>query len=577
MVQVCHASNGKAVATRAADFWDFPDESAEKQPWGIHHEVPVPQPAQNCYRRAAAKDRRRHSDTLATQRGQKARPSAQRKRLGTNTESSLMRKRMPTPRNVATIQSSSCSTSDNEDDIDDASESDAFEGTSQKMVQIRVTDEATLEKFYTTRFIQMQQIPCKIVNKAWIKVVEPKKQARHPYNGGSLASTIGRTGDGELTKPSWWPLDGCRHREPDHIQKHERLKLLLHILRKLYNYSGQDGNSVTVDDLQQSTRECFPSSSKYEKARQHLDDIYTTRRLEERYLRGEIDATVFINVHMPDQEPKETAKQPKPKPRTKSKRARGLLSLQSVPRKRASVLSQQQSPTALTAPIEHMSLKLEPFTDFGHSGLPMKREQLSLQPEQRFQVPDQAPTAQSSFSGANVSWSPQKPFKAPVMSQTSYAPTTAFNPDLERPLGFIPLPQGGIQYSDSDLQRIKAFNQPPEKLAQNPVQDVNWISPPFSQTTPNQNIWSFSPSNSAPMQQLNSTHSLSNGLQTMTDGQIAFASPPVGQGAADTTFISAHKYFPHAMDYGMFGDPTPGPQHGLPGFGFVPREDGGFH
>ena len=63
-----------------------------------------------------------------------------------------------------------------------------------------------LHQWYTTKFDALQQQTCKIVVKAWIKVMEPKKQTRFPYNKG------------ETGKPPWWP-QGVRHKEPDHLMK----------------------------------------------------------------------------------------------------------------------------------------------------------------------------------------------------------------------------------------------------------------------------------------------------------------------------------------------------------------------
>jgi hypothetical protein len=77
-------------------------------------------------------------------------------------------------------------------------------GTEYKPLPIGSTAEVTV--FLETRFRQLQQLCCKIVAKAWIKVIEPKKQTRYPYNRG------------EESKPEWWP-DGVRHKEPDHLMK----------------------------------------------------------------------------------------------------------------------------------------------------------------------------------------------------------------------------------------------------------------------------------------------------------------------------------------------------------------------
>lgn len=63
-----------------------------------------------------------------------------------------------------------------------------------------------IDNYYSTRFAALQQATCKLVVKAWIKVIEPKKQMKYPYNKG------------EELKPVWWP-EGVRHREPDHLSK----------------------------------------------------------------------------------------------------------------------------------------------------------------------------------------------------------------------------------------------------------------------------------------------------------------------------------------------------------------------
>ena len=63
-----------------------------------------------------------------------------------------------------------------------------------------------LDTYYTDRFAAMQQNTCKLVVKQWIKIIEPKKQMKYPYNAG------------EGSKPAWWP-EGVKHKEPDHLTK----------------------------------------------------------------------------------------------------------------------------------------------------------------------------------------------------------------------------------------------------------------------------------------------------------------------------------------------------------------------
>jgi len=93
---------------------------------------------------------------------------------------------------------------------------------SQKYQQLVIGDEEEVEKFYCQRFRDMQQSSCKVIGKAFVKLVEPKKQTHYPYTKG------------EAQAPSWWPLDKkVRHREPDHLLKPG--KMLSHFTINLTN------------------------------------------------------------------------------------------------------------------------------------------------------------------------------------------------------------------------------------------------------------------------------------------------------------------------------------------------------
>jgi hypothetical protein len=81
----------------------------------------------------------------------------------------------------------------------------------QKTQQLMIGDEVEVEKFYFSRFEDMQLSSCKVMGKTFVKLVEPKKQTRHPYTNG----------DGKA--PPWWPPttgeNRVRHKEPDHLLK----------------------------------------------------------------------------------------------------------------------------------------------------------------------------------------------------------------------------------------------------------------------------------------------------------------------------------------------------------------------
>lgn len=85
---------------------------------------------------------------------------------------------------------------------------------------IRVDDEVRLKKYYEKAFEAFQQLNCRVIAKAFIKLVEPRKQVNYPYNGRRASSSPGgeKRADPELTKPPWWPV-GVTHKEPDHLLK----------------------------------------------------------------------------------------------------------------------------------------------------------------------------------------------------------------------------------------------------------------------------------------------------------------------------------------------------------------------
>jgi len=86
---------------------------------------------------------------------------------------------------------------------------------------LSVGDTNALWNFYGQRFKGIQQNACKLIAKAWVKAVAPKKQTNNPYTAG----------DGKA--PDWWPKpwgttkeDRVRHIEPDHLLKKGKFRPL---------------------------------------------------------------------------------------------------------------------------------------------------------------------------------------------------------------------------------------------------------------------------------------------------------------------------------------------------------------
>lgn len=89
----------------------------------------------------------------------------------------------------------------------------------RKKQRLVIGDGAEVQEFYMQRFREMQQTTCKVIAKAFVKLVEPKKQSSHPYTKGNEGA------------PPWWPStegpDGVIHKEPDHLLRGRRLLLRL--------------------------------------------------------------------------------------------------------------------------------------------------------------------------------------------------------------------------------------------------------------------------------------------------------------------------------------------------------------
>lgn len=96
-----------------------------------------------------------------------------------------------------------------------------------------VSAHAEWEKWFGDALRAIQQLGCRTMAKEWIKIIHPKKQSTHPYNGKN-----NKTGeaDSESTKPDYWPKD-VEHREPDHILKERKWCCVLDILRLLTSIS----------------------------------------------------------------------------------------------------------------------------------------------------------------------------------------------------------------------------------------------------------------------------------------------------------------------------------------------------
>ncbi|KAH1892749.1 hypothetical protein V6Z77_008279 [Aspergillus fumigatus] len=158
------------------------------------------------------------------------------------------------------------------------------------IVRLEIGDTPKVLDYYERSLKRFLQINCRQIAKAFIRFIEPRKQVKHPYNGGKppTGAPPGKKGDPEKTKPEWWPTNVV-HKEPDHLRKDQRLSLLIHIIRKLGRFG------ITTDQLQEIAHDC-KRQLKGPHRLQILDEVFRVRRMEERYERGEVDANTIVYV-----------------------------------------------------------------------------------------------------------------------------------------------------------------------------------------------------------------------------------------------------------------------------------------
>lgn len=192
---------------------------------------------------------------------------------------------------------------------------------------MRIDDTVEVVDFLTTRLKRMQQLAVKKIAKAWIKGICPKKQAKFPYQNKKCEETNGF----KPRIPGWWPKQGCRFTEPDHIKRDgksvtlipkllltevERMTLCIHLLRlrptpaqlKEWNDDKSDPHPTHVargwtaflkelagasvfDDLQKEEKR------KTESRKDLLSELYEVASMEEAFVNGEIgrSSAVFIS------------------------------------------------------------------------------------------------------------------------------------------------------------------------------------------------------------------------------------------------------------------------------------------
>ncbi|AMD18938.1 HBR037Wp [Eremothecium sinecaudum] len=148
------------------------------------------------------------------------------------------------------------------------------------LVTLCVSTSSSAEKYFNLAFRLLRQLPCKQISKCWIKVIEPKKKARYPY-------TLG-----EKSKPTWWPK-GVEHREPDHLQKPDRLTLMITIMSVVAPL-WYENNKEIYKDMRDATHALFKNDKEGFLKDLILENVYkVSHAIAETNLGNKVDLQVL--------------------------------------------------------------------------------------------------------------------------------------------------------------------------------------------------------------------------------------------------------------------------------------------
>ncbi|KAJ5292318.1 uncharacterized protein N7443_008271 [Penicillium atrosanguineum] len=167
---------------------------------------------------------------------------------------------------------------------------------SNQKATISIRDKDFLRGYYEKVFQNLQQTNCRVIAKAYVKLVEPRKQVNYPYNGRKIVAGRTQQLEPDATKPPWWP-SGVSHREPDHLPKAERIRLLVHVLCEL-----RASNGVTARRLKEAEQPIRRQISPPERL-QLLDELYDVREAEEKFQDGATDMKTTVSIlraNLPD-------------------------------------------------------------------------------------------------------------------------------------------------------------------------------------------------------------------------------------------------------------------------------------
>ncbi|KAI9689554.1 MAG: hypothetical protein M1822_010205 [Bathelium mastoideum] len=172
---------------------------------------------------------------------------------------------------------------------------------------LSLANKEEMTKYLRGLLESIKQLSLKAILKAWILAICPHKQKQFPYVESNEEWKKNHNKENETPRrPSWWPIEHCEHREPDHLKKAERMILAMVIIRlrdrKVMDWEKKAPNGYPswTSMLANSTKEVDfkhgpnDTPQDVETRKQLLVHFYHVARLEEDFVNGRQDGTSCI-------------------------------------------------------------------------------------------------------------------------------------------------------------------------------------------------------------------------------------------------------------------------------------------
>ncbi|KAF2231927.1 hypothetical protein EV356DRAFT_506343 [Viridothelium virens] len=118
------------------------------------------------------------------------------------------------------------------DGVTSGEEGQKAQVNSNRYISLDLRDNKKVTEYFERRLENLTQLGVKAILKKWIDRICPRKQTTHPYVASNPEwRRVHKKEHERPPVPEWWPIGQCKHKEPDHSSKKDRMHLAQHLIR----------------------------------------------------------------------------------------------------------------------------------------------------------------------------------------------------------------------------------------------------------------------------------------------------------------------------------------------------------